>query len=84
VAAFVVLGLAVCAFFVLWLRYLLGKETRLFWTLAMSSTLPLLATGYLANNYIPWASLWVVAAIVEAFSVHPLMESSSHPPSSAI
>ena len=65
---FATLGLAVFVFVVLWLRYLLGRETRLFWTLAMSSTLPLLATGYLANNYIPWASLWVVAATVEAFS----------------
>ncbi len=65
--ALVTRGLALCALTVLWLRYLLEKETRLFWTLAMSSTIVLLASGYFGNNYVPWASLWMVAAIVEAF-----------------
>ncbi len=68
VAALITRGVGVCVLTALWLRYLLGKETRLFWTLAMSSTVVLLASGYLANNYIPWASLWAVAAIVEAFA----------------
>ena len=53
---------------VLWLRYVLGYEPRLFWTLAVSATLVLLASGYLRNGYIPWVSLWMVAAMVEAFS----------------
>lgn len=53
---------------VLWLRYVLGREQRLFWTLGVSSTLVLLASGFLRNGYVPWASLWTVAAIAEAFS----------------
>ncbi|HVB17169.1 MAG TPA: hypothetical protein VNF04_11580 [Stellaceae bacterium] len=73
-AVFMALGLAVFAFIFVWLRYLFGNETRLFWTLAVSSMLPLLVTGYLANNYIPWASLWMVAAIVEAFTARHLDE----------
>jgi hypothetical protein len=60
---------------VLWLRYVLGYEPRLFWTLSVSATLVLLASGYLRNGYIPWVSLWMVAAMVEAFSartaIHP-------------
>ncbi len=66
--ALIAQGAGLCAVSVLWLRYLMDKETRLFWTLATSSTIVLLASGYLANNYIPWASLWAVAAIVEAFA----------------
>ena len=58
----------VVALSVLWLRYILGREERLFWTLAVSSTLVLLASGFLRNGYVPWASLWAVAAIAEAFS----------------
>jgi len=53
---------------VLWLRYVLAREERLFWTLAVSSTLVLLASGFLRNGYVPWVSLWAVAAIAEAFS----------------
>lgn len=53
----------------LWLRHVSGKEPRLFWTLAMSATLVLIASGFLRNGYIPWASLWVIAAIVEAFAL---------------
>lgn len=75
-AADVILALAACTFIAVWRRYLLERETRLFWTLAVSSILPLIATGYLANNYIPWASLWVVAAIVEAFATHQLVKPS--------
>jgi hypothetical protein len=52
---------------VLWLRYVFGKEGRLFWTLAVSGTLVLLASGFLRNGYVPWVSLWAVAAIAEAF-----------------
>jgi hypothetical protein len=63
VRAAVVVGLVA-----LWLRFVLGHEQRLFWTLAVSATLVLLASGYLRNGYIPWISLWMVAAIVEAFS----------------
>jgi hypothetical protein len=53
---------------VLWLRFVLGREQRLFWTLAVSATLVLLASGFLRNGYIPWASLWTVTAIAEAFA----------------
>ncbi|HEY3776592.1 MAG TPA: hypothetical protein VGL35_00895 [Rhizomicrobium sp.] len=53
---------------VLWWRFLCGKEPRLFWTLAMSAALILFASGYLRNGYIPWISLWAVAAGVEAFA----------------
>lgn len=53
---------------VLWLRYLSGREPRLFWVLATSSTIVLLASGYLRNGYVPWASVWMVIAIVEAFA----------------
>ena len=59
---------ALVALNLLWLRYVLGREQRLFWTLAVSATLVLLASGYLRNGYIPWVSLWMVAAMVEAFS----------------
>lgn len=52
---------------VLWLRYVLLREDRLFWTLAVSGTLVLLASGFLRNGYVPWVSLWAVAAIAEAF-----------------
>jgi hypothetical protein len=66
-AALAVQGVGACALAVLWLRYLLGRETRLFWTLAVSNLVVLLAAGVLRNGYVPWVSLWVVAAIVEAF-----------------
>jgi len=50
---------------ILWLRYLAGRETRLFWTLAMINALLLTAGGALHNNYVPWVSIWIVAAIGE-------------------
>ena len=56
-----------CALAFLWSRYILGREPRLFWTLAVSSTLVLISGGFLRNGYVPWASLWAVAAVVEAF-----------------
>ena len=59
----------------LWLRYLLGRETRLFWTLAVSNLVVLLAAGFLRNGYVPWVSLWLVAAIVEAFRDRSLVSS---------
>jgi Glycosyltransferase family 87 len=60
-----------------WLRFLIRRETRLFWTLAVVNTLVLLAGGQFHNNYVPWASIWIVAAILEAFSENmvPLMDS---------
>jgi hypothetical protein len=33
------------------------------------NTLLLLMRGVLHNNYVPWVSIWVIAAIVEAFAV---------------
>ena len=54
---------------VLWLRYITGREQRLFWTLAIANALLLGAGGLLHNNYVPWASIWIVAAIIESFSL---------------
>lgn len=67
-ASLVARAAALAALALLWFRHLSGREPRLFWTLATSSTLVLLASGFLRNGYIPWASLWVVAAIVETFA----------------
>jgi hypothetical protein len=58
---------------VVWLRFVLGREQRLFWTLAVSATLVLLASGFLRNGYVPWASLWTVTAIAEAFASATLL-----------
>jgi hypothetical protein len=66
--AIVVRLAALSGIFVLWFRYLTRRETRLFWTLAVSNTLLLGIGGVFHNNYVPWASVWIVAAIVEAFS----------------
>ena len=65
---------ALVALTALWLLYILGKENRLFWTLAVSSTLVLLASGFLRNGYIPWASIWTVAAITEAFAARSVAQ----------
>jgi len=70
---------ALCALAALWLRHLSGSEPRLFWTLAMSGPVVLLASGVLRNGYIPWASLWTVAAIVEAFAGGLRAEAASRP-----
>jgi hypothetical protein len=67
-AAWLARVVGVCALTALWLRCLLGIERRLFWTLAVSANIVLLATGYLTNNYIPWLSIWAVSALVEAFA----------------
>ena len=53
---------------VLWFRFLTGRETRLFWTLAVMNTLLLLTGGVFHNKYVPWASVWLIGAIVEAFA----------------
>lgn len=53
---------------VLWLRYVFAREGRLFWALAVSGALVLLASGFLRNGYVPWVSLWAVTAIAEAFA----------------
>jgi hypothetical protein len=50
---------------VLWLRYLKGSDTCLFWTLAMINICVLLAGGAFHNNYVPWVSIWIAAALVE-------------------
>ncbi len=60
---------ALVAIGLLWLRYITRREQRLFWTLAMVNTLLLAIGGVLHNNYVPWASIWIVAAIVESFSL---------------
>jgi hypothetical protein len=53
----------------LWVGLLSGRETRLFWVLAVVNTLLLLMGGVFHNNYVPWASIWVIAATVEAFAL---------------
>lgn len=77
----------VCSLAVLWFRYVFGHKPRLFWTLAVSSTFVLLASGFLRNGYVPWASLWAVAAIVEAFAIRETQskqgEISAAPPHAA-
>ncbi|HEY5209966.1 MAG TPA: glycosyltransferase 87 family protein [Stellaceae bacterium] len=50
-----------------WWRYCSGREPRLFWTAALASTLLLLAGNHFQNNYLPWATIWMQLAIVEAF-----------------
>jgi hypothetical protein len=50
----------------LWFRFLSRRETRLFATLALANTILLLAGGVFHNNYLPWASIWIVAAIIES------------------
>jgi hypothetical protein len=61
-------AIALVVVVVVWVRLLSGQETRLFWTLAVVNTLLLLMGGVFHNNYMPWASIWVIAAIVEAFA----------------
>jgi hypothetical protein len=67
-AAIVARATILVALALLWLRYVFSQHERLFWTLAVSGTLVLLASGFLRNGYVPWVSLWAVAAIAEAFS----------------
>lgn len=51
----------------LWLRYLSGRETNLFWVLAVINTVVIGVGGVFHNNYVPWASIWIVAAVIEHF-----------------
>ena len=60
--------IALGALALLWYRYLTGRETRLFWTLAVANTLLLVTGNTFHNNYIPWALIWVVAAVIERYS----------------
>jgi hypothetical protein len=59
------LGLVAIAF--VWARWLTGREPSLFRTLALVALLALVTSATLHNNYIPWASVWIVAALVERF-----------------
>jgi hypothetical protein len=68
-AAIVVQGIGLLFIGVLWLRFLAGRERRLFWTLAVINTILLLVAGSFHDNYLPWASTWVTVAIVEAFAI---------------
>lgn len=65
--------------FIAWYRYIRGLEERLFWTLAMVNTLLLMSGNVLHNNYLPWASIWIVAALVEAFSRMPQAQTALSP-----
>ena len=59
-----VLGLAAIAW--VWARYLAGKEPSLFRTLALVALLALVTSPTFHNNYVPWASIWIVATLVRA------------------
>ncbi len=59
------LGLA--AIVALWARYLLRREPSLFRVLALVALLALVTSAAFHNNYVPWASIWIVAALVERF-----------------
>jgi hypothetical protein len=59
------LGLAAIAW--VWLRHLSGREPSLFRTLALVALLALVSSATFHNNYVPWASIWIVAALVERF-----------------
>jgi len=58
---------ALSAIVFLWFRYLSGREKSLVWVLAVANTLLLGVGGVFHNNYVPWASIWVVAAVIERF-----------------
>ena len=66
--AIAVRAIAFAAIAVLIARFLLDRETRLFWTLSLASILLILSGRAMHNNYIPWASIWWVTAVVEKFS----------------
>ncbi|HEY1637958.1 MAG TPA: glycosyltransferase family 87 protein [Rhizomicrobium sp.] len=73
-------ALLLVAIAAVWFDFLL-RRGRLFWTLAVSNTLLLLAGATFSNNYVPWASIWIVVAIVEAFSPRPDEMASLQPES---
>ena len=50
-----------------WGRHLTGREPSLYRTLAIVALLALVSSGAFHNNYVPWASIWIVAALVERF-----------------
>ena len=58
---------ALSAIVFLWFRYLSGREKSLVWVLAVANTVLLGVGGVFHNNYVPWASIWVVAAVIERF-----------------
>ena len=60
-----VAGLAAIVF--VWGRYLAGREPSLLRTLALVALLALVTSGAFHNNYVPWASIWIVAALAERF-----------------
>ena len=58
-------SLAFAGIITLWFRFLAGHETRLFWTLAVVNLLVILVAPVFHTNYLPWTSIWIVAALVE-------------------
>ena len=50
-----------------WGRHLTGREPSLSRTMAIVALLALVTSGAFHNNYVPWASIWIVAALVERF-----------------
>jgi hypothetical protein len=50
-----------------WARFWLGREPSLYRTLAEVALLALSTNGASHNNYVPWASIWIVVALVERF-----------------
>jgi Glycosyltransferase family 87 len=68
-AANIVRVVALAGIATLWVRFLSRRENRLFWTLAMVNMLLLLSAGSFHDNYLTWASIWIFAAVVEAFAI---------------
>jgi hypothetical protein len=60
-----VTGVAAAAALWLWWRLWQGQERQFFWVLAMVNVLLLIAGPLLHNNYLPWATVWIVAAVLE-------------------
>ena len=60
-----IVGLAAIA--AVWARYLVQRDASLFRTLALVALLALVTSSAFHNNYVPWFSIWIVAALVERF-----------------
>ena len=64
-------GLIAAGLVALYLRLMLGWETRLFWTLALTNLATVAAGTVIHNNYVPWFSIWLPLALAEAFAPTP-------------
>ncbi len=82
-AARVVRALGLAAIAWVWMRYLSGREPSLFRTLAIVALLALVSSATFHNNYAPWATIWIVAALVERFGP-PWARSAARPASAQL